>query len=220
MRILKRPKQTGVRTSKLIFGLVSLLMLGLVVVPVYAAQMVMRDQAISDAIEDEILFDHAVAIGPLDISTHEGIVTLSGTVNNIMAKERAERIAETVKGVRAVVNEIEIKPVHEWSDEEIRKNVENALLADPATDSYEINTRVKDGIVALNGTVESWEEKELTINVAKSVKGVMGITDDITVAYPEERPDLEIKAEIEQALRWDILVDDALIDVKVDRGKV
>jgi osmotically-inducible protein OsmY len=40
------------------------------------------------------------------VNTRDGIVTLSGWVDNLLAKERAGQIAESVKGVRAVVNRI------------------------------------------------------------------------------------------------------------------
>ena len=72
------------------------------VVPSDAA--VLTDQGINDAVEDELDRDPAVSLNWIDVSVNEGIVNLSGSADNILAKERAERIAETVKGVRAVIN--------------------------------------------------------------------------------------------------------------------
>ena len=46
--------------------------------------------------------------------------------------------------------------------------------------------------------------------LAKGVGGVTPIEDDIEVDYKTDRADTEIKNEIEQALRWNIHVDNYL----------
>lgn len=180
----------------------------------------MTDQTISDKIDDELLLDPGVVSTKVDVSTSNGIVTLTGQVNNILAKERAARIADTVKGVRAVVNRIEVRPSVTRSDAQIRRDVESALLNDPATESYEITTTVENGEATLTGTVDSYQERELVKMVAKGVRGVTAIEDEIDVDYKTDRADAEIKHEIEQALRWNTHVDNYLINVSVNDGKV
>jgi osmotically-inducible protein OsmY len=179
----------------------------------------MTDANITDAVADALFTRNGVPGYVIDVKTDEGIVTLSGTANNIMAKERAVRVAETVKGVRGVINRIKVADTGQ-SDKEIRDDVRAALLVDPATDSWEINAAVDDGIVTLKGTVDSWQEKRLAARVAKSVRGVRGLKNKIDIDYRTDRSDSEIRAEIGRALRWDTLVDDALIDVNVDDGNV
>jgi osmotically-inducible protein OsmY len=179
------------------------------------------DKNICEVVEDCVYFDKAVPFDRVDVSCSDGIITLTGTTNNILAKERAARLAETVKGVRAVVNRIEVAPSAKRTAAAIRSDVEAALLSDPATDSYEIKTRIdSNGHVTLSGTVESWQEKQLTEKVAKGVRGVTGITNNVKVDYRSDRSDYEIKPEIEKALEWNTLVNHALIDVEVEDGKV
>lgn len=180
----------------------------------------MTDKTIADKIDDELLFDPGVVSTKIDVNTSSGIVTLTGKVNNILAKERAVRIAETVKGVRAVVNRIAVSPSVTRSGAQIRRDVESALLDDPATESYEVTTTVQDGEVILTGTVDSYQERELVKTVAKGVRGVRAIDDQIDVDYKTDRADGEIENEIEQTLRWNTLVDDNLINVSVNGGKV
>lgn len=187
---------------------------------VQAADQPLSDQGISDAVEDELLFDQAVPSNRIDVQVKEGVVRLTGTVNNILARERAARIAETVKGVRAVVNDIEVQPSLTRVDRLIRQDVEEALFANPATESYEIGIGVDEGVVTLSGTLESWREKQLAETIAKGVRGVVAVRNNIQVIFPETRADNEIQAEIGQALRWNILVDDGLIDVRVREGRV
>ncbi len=184
-----------------------------------APDMKMTDPKITDAVGDALFTKHGVPGYVINVETDEGIVTLSGTVNNILAKERAVRVAETVKGVRGVINRIKVADTGR-SDKEIRDDVRDALLVDPATDSWEIDAMVNDGTVTLKGTVESWQEKELAAKVAKSVRGVRDLKNKIDIDYRTDRSDSELRAEIARALRWDTLVDDALIDVNVDDGDV
>jgi len=184
-----------------------------------AAPMI-TDTSISDAIEDELLLDRNIRAHLIDVTTSEGIVTLSGSVDNILAKQRARRIAEMVKGVRAVVNTITVRPPILRSDNEIKEDVELALVIDPATDAYEVDVSVKDNVVTLSGTVDSWQERELCEMVAMGVKGVKELNNEITFKYKDSRPDAEIREDINQALRWDVRVDHALIDVDVNDGNV
>ncbi len=178
------------------------------------------DTDMEDAIENEYRFDHAIDLNKIDVQVVDGIVELEGSVSNLKAKSRASKIAEMVKGVRAVSNRIEVDPPVVLSDDGIRKNVEQALFADPATDSYELAVIVADKVVTLTGTVDSHQEKMLAENVAASVKGVMGVNNDIDVNYQMDRPDSEIQEEIEALLKWDVLVDGGLIDVEVEEGHV
>jgi len=188
--------------------------------PVHAKQTQISDKSINGAVESEFWSDKAVDANLIDIKTRQGVVTLTGTVNNILARERAERISETIVGVRAVVNRIKVKPGVSRSDAELAKAVNDALLNDPAADSYEITPKAKNGVVTLTGTVDSWQERRLCATAAKGVKGVTEVKSNITVQYKTERSDLEIKREIEARLENDVRVDDNLIKVEVNNSKV
>lgn len=201
-------------------AVLTVMLIGCMAIPVVAAKPEITDRAITDAVEDELFLDSAVPAYRIDVATADGIVTLNGSTDNILAKERAARIARIVKGVRAVVNNIEVDPPILRTDREIREDVEAALLNDPATDSYEVGVTVDQNVVTLTGTVDSWQERTLCETVAKGVRGVKGLTNKIVVVYPEQRSDDEIKAEVEKALEWDAYVDHALIDVAVKGGKV
>jgi hypothetical protein len=89
----------------------------------------------------------------IDVRTANGVVTLSGRVEELFAKRRAARIAETVKGVRALVDEMTVSA--ERPNAELRDAVEGALLLDPATDAWEITTAAANGNVTLTRTVQS-----------------------------------------------------------------
>jgi len=177
------------------------------------------DADVERAIENELFLQTGVSFHGIDVEVSDGIATLSGNVSDLLSKHRAERVAELTRGVRSVVNTIEVRPSGR-TDAEIHADVEAALLADPATDSYEVETTVVNGEVTLTGEVDSWQERELAGTVAKNVQGVTGLDNRISVTFDGDRPDYEIQAEIERRLTWDVRVDDGLIDVSVDGSEV
>ena len=186
-----------------------------------AAANSLSDTDITIKIEEQFLTDQSVPFDMIDATTRDGIVTLDGTVDNLLARERATRIAETVRGVRSIINRIEVDPPGNISAYQLRQSIKDALLFDPVTDSYEVTVSATDkGVVVLDGTVDSWQERAITENVVMSVPGVVAIDNQIDVAHSEIRDDAEIKPEIVNRMMWDTLVDGDRIRVQVDRGRV
>lgn len=178
------------------------------------------DVSITDAVSDELSLDHLAPMHMIDVETRRGVVRLSGSVDNLLAKERAARIAGTVKGVRAIVNTIRVEPSNLRSDIDIRADVEEALIVDPVTEGREIKVSVRDNLVTLTGNVDSWQEKELSEKIVMGVNGVKGVNNEIDFTFSDARSDDDIKEDIVKALRWDVLVDHALTDVNVKNGSV
>ena len=178
-----------------------------------------KDIDITLAVDRQLQIDEGVPAHLIDAHTKDGIVTLSGPVENLLARERAAEIAETVKGVRSVINLIDVLGVIR-TDAQVRTDVEHALLDDPATDVFDVQVNVQNGKVTLSGMVDSWQEEQLCVLVAKGVIGVKAVTSNIEVSQKSKRPDGEIEADIEQRLAYDVWIDDALINVKVLRGDV
>ena len=178
-----------------------------------------KDIDITLTVERQLQKDAGVPAHLIDVRTKDGIVTLSGPVENLLARERAAEISETIKGVRSVINLIDVLTIIR-TDAEIRTDVEHALLDDPATDLFDVKVNVQNGRVMLTGMVDSWQEEQLCVLVAKGVIGVKAVKSKIEVSQKSRRPDGEIKAEIERRLAYDVWVEEALIDIKVLRGNV
>lgn len=213
-----RQFRSGYRSVVRRFG--GTLLLAMTVTLLHAAPMEKpTDAEINAAVVNYLLFDSSVPTNEIDIATSDGIVTLAGTAPNLLAKERATMVAETIKGVRSVVNTIVVEPVKR-PDDEIRNDIEAALQTNPVTDYYEIKPTVAIGTVTLTGTVESWHEKQLAASVATGVKGVKAVTNNLTVSYKTTRPDSEIATEIKSILKRDVWVVDPLINTEVKDGKV
>lgn len=178
-----------------------------------------EDRNITSALELELILDEVVEADTIDIQTSAGVVTLAGSADTLLSRDRAEQIAETIVGVRSVINRITVQTVSR-KDDEIEQDVKDALLNDPASDLYEITASVKNGEVTLEGKVQSWQEKKLSETLTRGVRGVRNVKNVITITYPARRPDREIRQDIVQSLKYDVLVDDYLIEVTVSDGAV
>jgi len=188
--------------------------------PLQAAdQKALTDSAITSAVEGGFKLDKGILPNDVDVSTSEGIVTLSGSVDNLLAKERAVMAANSIKGVRGVIDTISVTPVSR-SDEALLKDIQTALKQDPATESYKTTVAVKDAVVTLTGSVGSYAEKQLATRIASGIKGVTEITNQLTINYLAQRTDAEIAADVKARLQWDIWINGGTIKSTVKDGGV
>ncbi len=177
------------------------------------------DREIMFAVESELHLYESVPAHLIDVETMNGVVTLSGTMSNLLAHEQAAKLVGTIKGVRAVVNDIVVLE-SDRSDADIRSDVVEPLTTDPATDAYEIDVSVEEGVVQLTGTVQSAQKRDLADYVASGVRGVLAVENDLIIEYGAERSDEEIAAEIERRFDADVWVSSRGIDIEVNDGVV
>lgn len=156
--------------------------------------------------------------GNISVDVKKGVVQLSGEVDNILVKQRTAKIAEMTFGVLSVVNNLKVTATR--PDEVIDSDIGRALKTDPATEAWEITADVNNGVVRLTGAVDSWQEKELAENIAMGVKGVREISNNIIVNYSGTRSDKQIRSEIKRTLTMDTRINDNMVDVEVDSGRV
>jgi len=106
------------------------------------------------------------------------------------------------------------------TDLSIKEDVLEELQWQPNIDETQIGVVVKDGIVTLSGTVNSYVKKREAENAAKSVLGVKAVAEDIQVQYSSsfDKSDTEIASAAVNALKWNISVPQNKIDIKVDDG--
>ncbi len=179
----------------------------------------LKDGEISAAIDRSLAGDPIVPHDRIQVSATGGIVTLSGVVGNLLAQERAVEHAESIKGVRAVVHRLKVLTVSR-PDEELMKNVQEALRVDSATESLNVNVSARDGQITISGSVQSWAEKELATDAAKSVKGVSSIRNLLMIEPQAGREDREIEADIKRRFQSDVWLMGRALDVGVVNGVV
>ena len=74
-----------------------------------AKQEPVTDDSIYNQVKIKLAGDQVVKGGGLEVEVKQGVVTLSGAVEEPKQKERAEKLAKKVKGVKQVVNNITIR---------------------------------------------------------------------------------------------------------------
>jgi osmotically-inducible protein OsmY len=157
-----------------------------------------------------------------------GVVTLTGTVATYVEKVSAERAAKRVSGVRAVANDIEVRPVGSMkrTDTDIAQAVLRALEWDIAVPHEKIKARVNDGWVILDGEVALQFQRAAAENAVRRLSGVRGVTNQILLQVRPSVQPAEVKNRIEAAFRRSADIDAGGIQVDAKdstitlRGKV
>ena len=178
------------------------------------------DEQIQQDVLAELKYDARVQPNEIGVSVHDGIVTLSGWVDSYTKRWAAEEAAHRVRGVRAVVNEIEVRlpTTAERSDEDIAAAALRALEWDAFVPVERLDVTVSKGWVTLRGEVEWQYQKEDAERVVRRLSGVRGVTNLITV-----KPRVtagELKEKIEQALVRSAQLDAERIAVEVQGSTV
>jgi len=182
-------------------------------------KMEITDSGITIAVEDGLTRAKGLLPNDVDVSTSQGIVTLSGSVENLPAKERAIMTAKSVRGVTEVIDQLTVYALAR-PDDEIRADIQSALKQDPATMSYQTTVAVHDAVATLTGTVGSYAEQQLATRIASGVKGVKAVHNQIKINYLAAGTDDEISAAVKSRLQWDVWVNGDLITPVVKDGKV
>jgi osmotically-inducible protein OsmY len=184
-----------------------------------SAKREITDSGITAAVEAGLAFEKGVFPNDVDVSTSLGIVTLSGSLNNLLAKERAVKMAESIRGVRGVIDRTTVTPVSR-SDADTHKDIQAALRLDPATESYRVAVSVQNAVATLTGSVGSYTEKQLVARIAEGVKGIKAVRNEVAINYLSKRTDLQIAADVKARLQWDIWVNGDMTNVDVKDGRV
>jgi osmotically-inducible protein OsmY len=106
------------------------------------------------------------------------------------------------------------------TDREIQADVLAELRWDSSVPGTEIGVAVKDGVVTLTGTVDTFLKKWRAEEDAHKVNGVIAVANDITVRVIGERTDTDIAAAAVHALKWNTSVPAEKIQVTVEDGWV
>jgi osmotically-inducible protein OsmY len=86
----------------------SLVLFVTLLAPAFAAKPV-TDDFVNDTIKQHLAADAVVKGGNIVVEVKDGVVTLSGKVQEAKQKDKAEKIAKRVAGVKSVVNKLTIE---------------------------------------------------------------------------------------------------------------
>jgi hyperosmotically inducible protein len=75
---------------------------------IFAAGKPVSDDFLTDTIRSKLASDTVVKGGAIEVEVHDGAVVLRGKVEEEKQKDKAEKIAKKVNGVKSVKNEIQL----------------------------------------------------------------------------------------------------------------
>lgn len=177
------------------------------------------DSEISDWIEEAIAGDPRVRGDDLAIATHEGIVTLSGSVSTLAGRRYAVLAAQKIYGVLGVIDQVEVEP-RVRVDVEIESAVRSRIANSAFIDSGKIEVTVRKGVVRLAGEVNSESERYEAELMAGEVVGVRDVQSFLATNDDEERDDPQILRDVTATLRRDVHLARLPIEVAVTQGEV
>jgi len=182
------------------------------------ASPVRTDSSIREDVSFELKWEPKISSSDIAVAVKDGVVTLTGFVHSYFEKDAAEKAAKRVYGVRAVANDIEVRPASSRTDPEIARDAVLELQNHVSLPADKIKASVRNAWVTLEGTVDWQYQKTLAESAVKKLRGVIGVTNNIDVK-PQASP-TEIKTKIEDALRRSAEIDARRISVEVEGGTV
>lgn len=155
---------------------------------------------------------HAAEIG---VTAIDGVVTLSGEVDNYLKKMEAENAAKKVIGVKALVENIDVKFPGAWnkSNLDIANEVLTALKANVSIPNEKVTVKVEDGWVTLSGELPWNYQKDAAKHAVNFLTGVKGVFNNITIK--SESHDAIEKKDVEAAIARSWSIDDSDLNVSV-----
>ena len=144
------------------------------------------DKTIATKTKTALLADDVTDGLDINVSVDRQVVQLSGFVDSETQVKRASEIARSVSGVKSVENRLQVqagdRSAGEYLDDNVILTKVKAALADDKTASaVDVEVEVKRGVVSLGGYVDSKAERDAAIEVARKVKDVKKVVDNMTI---------------------------------------
>jgi len=166
-------------------------------------------------VQNAIKWQPLLNAAEIGVTAKDGVVSLTGVVDTYAKKIEAEDAAKNVAGVSALVEKIEIKYPSSYTktNAEIATEVLTALKARWDVPKDKVKVKVEAGWITLTGELGCNYQKEAAKDAIKSLMGVTGVTNDITIK--SESTESVEKTTIENALKrnWAFYDNDVRVQV-------
>lgn len=178
------------------------------------------DSEIQRDVVDELNWEPLLNAHEIGVAVKNGIVTLSGAVETYTKKITAEEAAKRVMGVKAVVQDIDVRiaALGKKTDMDIAEAAVSALRWNTNVPDKKIKVTVEDGWVTLEGEVE-WEYQSTAAkNAVNNLTSVRGVTNNIKIVSLIKATD--IKNKISAAFLRSATIDAGRISISTEGNKV
>jgi len=182
-----------------------------VLVPTMSVRAADADDRILSSFNKSYAYKTFLKDDAIRTESKNGVVTLTGQVNDASHKYLAQEALAGLPGVRQVDNRLEVSlDGAEQSDTSVRATVRSVLALHRKLSDCGAEVDIKDGVITLRGVATSETQKELATEYAGDVRGVLRVTNVMTVVQgpakgqrteAESVDDASITAQVKLALR-------------------
>ncbi len=150
--------------------------------PVHADE---ADSRIENSAENSYVFKKYLKDDSVQVSSKDGMVTLTGTVSQDNHRRLAEETVSSLPGVKSVDNKLNIKGegegVAEQTDGWLALKVKTALFFHRGVNAFKTKVDANEGVITLTGEAADQAQKDLVTEYAKDIDGVKDVKNDMTV---------------------------------------
>jgi osmotically-inducible protein OsmY len=159
------------------------------------------DKQLQKDVMAELSWESSINAAHIGVEVEQGVVTLSGYVDNLAQKWAAERVVKRVGGVRAVAFDLAVRlaGADRRTDTDVALAVVNVLDGASTIPKGAIQVTAEDGVVTLRGEV-IWDHQRQTAE--SLVRGLHGVANVINMVSIKPKVSLTaVRSEIEAALK-------------------
>jgi osmotically-inducible protein OsmY len=180
------------------------------------------DSQLQRDVIDELRFEPRVGRCEIGVVAMNGIVTLTGRVDNCAKKYAAVRAATRVAGVTVVADEVSVSvpTAFKRTDTDVAYAVASTLHWHVQLPDDTIKARVEDGWVWLNGKADWQYQVAAAERAVRNLVGVRGVTNLLAVKAKPIVDAAQLRSSIETALKRQIEREAQHIDIKTKDGVV
>ena len=144
------------------------------------------DGVIKTKLADKFLRTDVELVEKVSIAVNEGAVLLTGTISTQEKKINATRLAWEIKGVREVVNEVNVTDSASLKtrakDFAAAAQLRLKIIGDGEVSSLNFSIDVVDGVVYISGVASSEEERARIIELAQELPFAKKVVDYIILS--------------------------------------
>ena len=146
------------------------------------------DAQLKDDVLEELRWDPQISdADAIGVGVKDGAVILSGHVPSYAEKLAAAQAAERVNGVKAVANDLRVeRPGAPRDDVDIAEAIAHVLEWNVQVPEDRVHATVEHGWVTLEGNVDHDHQRREVERMARHVRGVTGLLNNITVRPPAD----------------------------------
>jgi len=179
-----------------------------------------NDTEIARNVTEELRWTPEIDDKDIAVKVTDGVVVLTGFVNTMLQSAAAERATKRVAGVRALANDLQVRPptTECRSDPELARAAADAIERELPYSAPRIRITVQDGTVTLEGVVDWAYQKTRAAEAIASIRGLKRVSNLIAL---KGRPiAVDIRDQIAAAFKRSAQIDANTINVEINGAEI